>query len=214
MVEKETKNIMVEDIQEDVVKNSTIVKNEKNKATTFEDALSDYLKNENTKESVNETAGNVFVENSSIEYSERTVKSKKEKAHKSPLMPLPKIKKQVVSEDAKTTKKYAWLSYILFFIPLLINKNSEFVRLHANEGLEINLIDLTGILFLLLGTLIKTTSLVWSGILIFMTIVGIFLLVLTTISKVYMITSSLLGYSHQTPWFCKYRFIKPLKKDK
>ena len=41
-------------------------------------------------------------------------------------------------------KPFAWLAYILFFIPLLFKKNNRFVRLHANEGLELNIIDLQG----------------------------------------------------------------------
>ena len=66
--------------------------------------------------------------------------------------------KFVPSEDAKQTKNFAWLAYILFFIPLLINSKSAFVRHHANEGLEINIFDLIGTVLLLVGALVETTN--------------------------------------------------------
>ena len=132
---------------------------------------------------------------------------------KKPLVIMPKKKQQKVTEDAKQNKKFAWLAYILFFIPLLINKKSNFIRLHANEGLEINVIDLLGIVLLVCGATIKTASLAWHAVLILFAIIGVCLLVLTTISKVYMIITCLKGLSHQTPWFSKIRFIKEINTE-
>ena len=101
----------------------------------------------------------------------------------------------------------------MFFIPLLINKKSNFIRLHANEGLEINLVDVLGLVLLICGATIKTASLVWHAVLILFAIIGVCLLVLTTISKVYMIITCLKGLSHQTPWFCKARLIKDVNTE-
>ena len=183
-VSKSTKNTQ----SEQVVQNDTV--SEKETAQTIEE--------NNNKTDLNKE-----------ENSEQHVAKKVKK----PLVIMPKRKKSDVTDDAKQNKKIAWLAYILFFIPLLINKKSNFVRLHANEGLELNLVDVLGIVLLVCGAAIKTSSLVWHAILILSTIVGVSLLILTTISKIYMIIATLKGFSHQTPWFCKYRFIKDVKID-
>ncbi len=149
------------------------------------------------------------VNNEKSEVAEATVHKKVKK----PLVIMPKKKAQKVTDDAKQNKKFAWLAYIVFFIPLLINKQSNFIRLHANEGLEINVVDVLGLVLLICGAAIKTASLVGHAILILCVIIGVSLLILTTISKIYMIIVCLKGLSHQTPWFSKYRFIKDLNNE-
>jgi len=141
------------------------------------------------------------------------VESTVHKKVKKPLVIMPRKKAQAVTDDAKQNKKFAWLAYILFFIPLLINKKSNFVRLHANEGLEINIVDVLGLVLLICGATIKTASLVGHAILILCAIIGVSLLILTTISKIYMIITCLKGLAHQTPWFSKYRLIKDINSE-
>lgn len=114
----------------------------------------------------------------------------------------------ITPEDISESKKYAWLAYILFFIPLLINRNNEYVRHNANEGLEINLCDFIGVVLILLNTFINTSNLVGSFILLLGSIIGVGLLVLTTITKVYMIVATLLGKRANTPWFWNIRMIR------
>ena len=108
-----------------------------------------------------------------------------------------KHEKQEITEDAKQSRKYAWLAYILFFIPLLINGKNSFVRHNANEGLEINLIDVIGIIFLLVGALVKPATILT----VLCVIVGITLLTLTFITKIFMIVVSAMGIKRQSPWF-------------
>lgn len=114
----------------------------------------------------------------------------------------------VLSDDVKQTKNIAWLAYILFFIPLLINKNSAYVRHNANEGLEINVFDFIGIVLTILGTCIKTTSTTVHLLLLIFTLVGLGLLVLTTITKIYMIYATLKGKTVETPWMWRLKIIK------
>ncbi|MBQ2864048.1 MAG: hypothetical protein IJE91_01120 [Clostridia bacterium] len=113
-----------------------------------------------------------------------------------------------VKEDVADAKRYAWLSYILFFIPMLINANSPFVRHHANEGLEINIFDFIGLTLLLVGALVQTTVAAVHFLMIIFTLVGIGLLVLTTITKIYMIWATLKGETVTTPWMWDIRIIK------
>ncbi len=119
------------------------------------------------------------------------------------------IKKQAeITEDAKQTKHFAWLAYLLFFIPLLISKNSAFVRHNANEGLEINIFDAIGIILTCVGTCVKTSNATAHLLLIICTIVGLGLLVLTIITKIYMIVVSSQGKKVDTPWMWNIKIIK------
>ena len=64
----------------------------------------------------------------------------------------------ITSDDVRESRAYAWLAYILFFIPLLINKTNAFVRHNANEGLEINIVDLLAGILLLLNVIIDSSN--------------------------------------------------------
>lgn len=112
------------------------------------------------------------------------------------------------TEDAKQTKNIAWLAYLLFFIPLLINSKSPFVRHHANEGLEINIFDVLGLTLLLVGALVDTTNSAVNGLLLIFVLIGTGLLVLTTITKIYMIVTTLQCKKTNTPWMWNLTIIK------
>ena len=114
-----------------------------------------------------------------------------------------KQEKTAIDEDAKQARGYAWLAYILFFIPLFINRKNSFVRFHANEGLEVNIIDLIGLTLTLVGALIKPASLIT----ILLVVLGIGLLSLTLITKIIMIIHSVRGKRKQSPWFFKLTII-------
>ncbi len=116
--------------------------------------------------------------------------------------------KFVPSEDAKQNKNIAWLAYILFFIPLLINSKSAFVRHHANEGLEINIFDVIGLTLLLVGALVESTNSAVHGLMIIFVLIGTGLLVLTLITKIYMIVTTLQGKETNTPWMWNVKIIK------
>jgi uncharacterized membrane protein len=121
----------------------------------------------------------------------------------------PKILEENVlseEEDIKKTKKYAWLAYILFFIPLCINSKSPFVRLHATEGLDVFIIDIVATALILVGQLVKFSG-IYSIIGMIATLVGIGIFILTTISKIFQIVQVCRGKKTQTPWLWKMRFI-------
>jgi len=120
----------------------------------------------------------------------------------------PKTVRDFVKKDIKENKNTAWLAYILFFIPLLINKDSQFIRHHANEGLEINIFDALGLTLLIIGVSV-ISEVAWVQLLmIIFTVMGIGLLVLTIITKIYMIVTTLQGKYSTTPWMWNIRIIK------
>ncbi len=137
----------------------------------------------------------------------RLANDKKEEKSENVFVTL-KPKKAPVTEDSLATRKYAWLAYILFFIPLLINKKSAFVRHNANEGLEINIVDIIGLTLMLCGLLIKTEDVTGTSLLAICAIVGICLLALTTLTKIYMIAYSAQGKEMSTPWMWNLRIIR------
>ena len=138
----------------------------------------------------------------------RIAKDKKEGKDSDNVFVTLKPKSPPVTEDSMATKKYAWLAYILFFIPLLINSKSSFVRHNANEGLEINIFDAVGLTLLLCGMLIETADVTGQSLLAICSIIGICLLALTTLTKVYMIIYSSMGRQMSTPWMWNLRIIK------
>lgn len=117
-------------------------------------------------------------------------------------------KENFASEDIKSGKKVAWLAYILFFIPLMFAGKNAFVRFHANEGLEINIIDVLGVGLFLTGYLVKVENAILSWILLGALALGIVLIILTTITKLFMIIFSLCGKTPKTPWLWNVRIIK------
>lgn len=114
----------------------------------------------------------------------------------------------ITPEDIRESKKFAWLAYILFFIPLLINRDNAYVRHNANEGLEMNICDLLAGIVILLNTFLNVSNVLVSFLLMLGSIVGIGVLILTTITKIYMIFAVLLGKVANTPWFWSIRMIR------
>lgn len=49
----------------------------------------------------------------------------------------------ISQEDIEQTKGLAWLSYlsILFIIPLIVNKDSQFTKFHVNQGIVLFIIQ-------------------------------------------------------------------------
>ena len=112
-------------------------------------------------------------------------------------------------EDIKAGKGVAWLAYILFFIPLLLNGKNPFVRWHVNEGLELNLLDLLGGGLLVAGWLLKSENIIVSTVFLIMVAVGAIIVALTTFTKLIMIIFCLSGKEARNPWgLRRFRIIK------
>lgn len=109
-------------------------------------------------------------------------------------------------EQIAEGKKIAWLAYILFFIPLLINKQNTYIRFHANEGLEIDLFMIFSIVLYVVGNMLFNQY--NDTIYLLLKLVGIVLLFVVLLSKLLMLFISLLGKEVQTPWFGKLKIIK------
>lgn len=128
-----------------------------------------------------------------------------------------KLKKKVyvrnaTDEEVKEGKGVAWLSYILFFIPLLIKGKNNYVRHHANEGLEIFIIDILAVALFCVGYIVKNDNTWINLVLMISLIAGVVLLILTTITKIVMIFMCIAGKEARTPWLGHIKFIKPIKK--
>lgn len=98
--------------------------------------------------------------------------------------------------EDKNTNIYAALAYILFFIPLIVDKDSEYGKFHANQGLNLLLL---GIAVSVLGALIP-----FIGWFIISPIGGLLVLVLAIIG----IINALNGEEKELPVIGKYRLLK------
>jgi uncharacterized membrane protein len=61
---------------------------------------------------------------------------------------------EVDAEDAEKNKVMGILAYILFFVPLLVAKDSPFAKYHANQGLALFLVAVVGGILLSILTII------------------------------------------------------------
>lgn len=136
---------------------------------------------------------------------EKSKKGKKSKAGKKERVRL------CSDEEVKAGKGVAWLSYILFFIPLLINGKNNFVRHHANEGFEVLLIDILGAGLICVGHFLQSNNSLITLALLVASVLGVVLLILTTLTKIVLIIMALSGKEGRSPWFWNIKFIK-LKK--
>lgn len=110
--------------------------------------------------------------------------------------------------EIREAKAYAWLAYILFFLPLLINRKNRFVRVHANEGLELNIVEVLGCLLLLPYFLFTSATGTMATLMIVLALAGIVLLGMCVLTIIPMIICAMLGLQFQTPWLWKKRIIK------
>jgi uncharacterized membrane protein len=111
-------------------------------------------------------------------------------------------------QEIRAGKNIAWLAYILFFIPLILNRNNRFVRLHANEGLELNIMEILGCAllapFFLLTSATGTLHLVILG----CALLGTAILGACALTIIPMMVCAVCGIQFQIPWLWKKRIIK------
>ena len=111
-------------------------------------------------------------------------------------------------EQIKSGRGVAWMAYIIFFLPLIFNGKNAFVRHHANEGLELNILDVIGVgLYLAYKFVVVDNYWVNFGLMIG-SIVGLALVAITTITKLFLIIFALAGKEAQSPFFGKGKMIK------
>ena len=110
--------------------------------------------------------------------------------------------------EIKEAKGYAWLGYLLFFLPLLINRKNRFARIHANEGLELNIMEILGVLLILPYFLLKNVPVIWVTVEFVAVLVGVVLLGMCALTIIPMMICAMCGLQFQTPWLWKKRIIK------
>lgn len=110
--------------------------------------------------------------------------------------------------EIKEAKGYAWLGYLLFFLPLLINRKNRFARIHANEGLELNIMEILGVLLILPYFLLKNVPEIWVTVEFVAVLVGVVLLGMCALTIIPMMICAMCGLQFQTPWLWKKRIIK------
>ena len=119
--------------------------------------------------------------------------------------------KEVISLDkmeVKEGKGFAWMAYILFFIPLLFNKTNRFVRLHANIGLELNILEILSVILIAPKLLLTTLTGTLATVVTIASLVGIVLLASCAITLIPMILGAMFGKYYQRPWLFRKRLIK------
>ena len=108
-------------------------------------------------------------------------------------------------------KGVAWLAYILFFIPLLFRRKNRFVRLHANEGLELNIVEVLSALligqYFLLPKIMETMNNTVSTISLWACIIGVGLIGACILTIIPMIVCALCGKTIENPWLWHKRII-------
>lgn len=108
-------------------------------------------------------------------------------------------------------RKIAWTAYILFFIPLLFKRKNRFVRLHANEGLELNIMELLGGLliaqYFLLPTLLADFSGTIATISVIGAILGASLIGVCILTIIPMMIYAMCGKQVENPWLWHKRII-------
>ena len=119
--------------------------------------------------------------------------------------------KEIINLDKmeiRQGKGIAWLAYIFFFIPLLMNKTNRFVRLHANEGLELNIMELLAVILMAQYFLLTSATGTLLTIITIASLVGFILLVACALTIIPMIVGAMLGKTYQNPWLWRKRIIK------
>ena len=105
-------------------------------------------------------------------------------------------------------KNFAWLAYILFFLPLIFNRNNRFVRIHANEGLELNIMEIISAILIAPYFLLTSATGNLHMVLLCAALLGAVILGACALTIVPMMVSAACGVQFQIPWLWKKRIIK------
>jgi len=109
-------------------------------------------------------------------------------------------------EDIKQNKTMAGLAYILFFLPLIVCKDSKFGKFHANQGLLLLILSVAGYIAISIITTILAT-ITWrlfGFISLLYSIYGLFILAIA----IYGLVNGLNGKAKELPMIGKYRIIR------
>ena len=110
------------------------------------------------------------------------------------------------NEDIQQNRTMAGLAYILFFLPLIVCKDSRFGRFHSNQGLLLLILSAAGyIVISLLTTVLATiTWRLFGFISLIYSLYGLFILAIA----IYGLVNGLNGKAKELPIIGRYRIIK------
>ncbi len=109
-------------------------------------------------------------------------------------------------EDIRQNKTMAGLAYILFFLPLIVCKDSKFGRFHANQGLLLLILSVVGYIAISIVTTILAT-ITWrlfGFISLLYSIYGLFIMAIA----IYGLVNGINGKAKELPIIGKYRIIR------
>jgi len=117
-----------------------------------------------------------------------------------------KAEEVFVEEDISQNKTMAALAYILFFLPLIVCKDSKFGRFHANQGLLLLILSIIGYVAIsIVSTILATiTWRLFAFISLLYSIFGLFILALA----IYGLVNGFNGKAKELPVIGKYRIIQ------
>ena len=110
------------------------------------------------------------------------------------------------NEDIQQNRTMAGLAYILFFLPLIVCKDSRFGRFHANQGLLLLILSVVGYLVISVITTVLAT-ITWrlfGFISLLYSLYGLFILAIA----IYGLVNGINGKAKELPVIGKYRIIK------
>lgn len=136
---------------------------------------------------------------------EEIIKPKKEKKERKKRRP---DYINLTKDEVNSGRGVAWLAYILFFIPLIFKGKNRFVRIHANEGLDLNIAELIGGLLILPFFLISNPTGVTEIVVYIAGILGLVVLAACALTIIPVMIGALCGAQFQIPWLLKKRIIK------
>ena len=110
--------------------------------------------------------------------------------------------------EIREARKFAWLGYLLFFLPLLFNRKNRFARIHANEGLELNIMEIFGALLIAQYFFIPDATGTLATVSVLGALLGVIIVGMCALTIIPMMISAMCGKTIQTPWLWKKRIIK------
>lgn len=111
-------------------------------------------------------------------------------------------------DEVRSGRGIAWMAYILFFLPLIFKGKNRFVRIHANEGLDLNIAEIIGGLLVLPFFLVSNPTGILEIVIYVAGILGLIVLCACALTIIPMMLLSLCGAQFQIPWLLKKRIIK------
>lgn len=132
---------------------------------------------------------------------EKAPKAKKERKRRADYI-------ELNPDEVKAGKGIAWMAYILFFIPLLFKGKNRFVRLHANEGLDLNIAEIIGVGLMVPFFIMKDLAGITEIVVYTAAILGAVILVACAITIIPVMIASMCGAQFQIPWLLRKRIIR------